>query len=46
VIADLERMILVLLCKFEKILRVGKNYLPYVCQTEEHLKGWDVVYKV
>ena len=21
-------------------------YLPYVCQTKEHLKGWDVVYKV
>jgi hypothetical protein len=20
--------------------------LPYVCQTKEHLKGWDVVYKV
>jgi hypothetical protein len=22
------------------------NYLPYACQTKEHLKGWDVVYKV
>jgi hypothetical protein len=22
------------------------NYLAYVCQTKEHLKGWDVVYKV
>jgi hypothetical protein len=21
-------------------------YLPYVCQTKEYLKGWDVVYKV
>jgi hypothetical protein len=21
-------------------------YLPYACQTKEHLKGWDVVYKV
>jgi hypothetical protein len=21
-------------------------YLPYVCQTKEHLKGWNVVYKV
>jgi hypothetical protein len=21
-------------------------YLPYVCQMKEHLKGWDVVYKV
>jgi hypothetical protein len=21
-------------------------FLPYVCQTKEHLKGWDVVYKV
>jgi hypothetical protein len=21
-------------------------YFPYVCQTKEHLKGWDVVYKV
>jgi hypothetical protein len=21
-------------------------YLPYVCQTKEHLRGWDVVYKV
>jgi hypothetical protein len=21
-------------------------YLPYVCQTKEHLKGWDIVYKV
>jgi hypothetical protein len=20
--------------------------LPYVCQTKEHFKGWDVVYKV
>jgi hypothetical protein len=22
------------------------NYLPYACQLKEHLKGWDVVYKV
>jgi hypothetical protein len=21
-------------------------YLPYACQTKEHLKGWDIVYKV
>jgi hypothetical protein len=21
-------------------------YLPYTCQTKEHLKGWDVVYKL
>jgi hypothetical protein len=21
-------------------------YLPYMCQTKEYLKGWDVVYKV
>jgi hypothetical protein len=21
-------------------------YLPYVCQTKEHLKGWDVLYEV
>jgi hypothetical protein len=21
-------------------------YLPYACQTKEHLKGWDVVYKI
>jgi hypothetical protein len=21
-------------------------YLPYACQTKEHLKDWDVVYKV
>jgi hypothetical protein len=21
-------------------------YLPYVCQTKEHLEGWDVLYKV
>ena len=21
-------------------------YLPYACQTKEHLKGWDVLYKV
>jgi hypothetical protein len=21
-------------------------YLPYACQMKEHLKGWDVVYKV
>ena len=21
-------------------------YLPYACQTKQHLKGWDVVYKV
>jgi hypothetical protein len=21
-------------------------YLPYACQTKEHLKGWDFVYKV
>jgi hypothetical protein len=21
-------------------------YLPYACQTKEHLKSWDVVYKV
>jgi hypothetical protein len=21
-------------------------YLPYVCQTKEHLKGWDIAYKV
>jgi hypothetical protein len=21
-------------------------YLPYVCQTKEHIKGWDVVYNV
>jgi hypothetical protein len=21
-------------------------YLPYACQTKEHLKGWDVVHKV
>jgi hypothetical protein len=21
-------------------------YIPYVCQTKEHLKGWEVVYKV
>jgi hypothetical protein len=21
-------------------------YIPYACQTKEHLKGWDVVYKV
>jgi hypothetical protein len=21
-------------------------YLPYACQTKEHLKGWDVVYKL
>jgi hypothetical protein len=20
-------------------------YLPYACQTKEHLKGWDVLYK-
>jgi hypothetical protein len=39
-------MVHVLLCKFEKILRVGKNYLPYACQTEEHLKGCDIVYKL
>jgi hypothetical protein len=21
-------------------------YIPYLCQIKEHLKGWDVVYKV
>jgi hypothetical protein len=21
-------------------------YLPYACQAKEHLKGWDIVYKV